>query len=95
MARKGILEDLKKEIAREQRAGVIDDPDEGLTPLVAEAIKLSRSLGGRVTVLEVEPDSLTYEDEQALYAACIDSSTNDAETRTLYTGDGWRVEVWS
>lgn len=92
---KSIIETLRRAIAREERAGLVDDPDEGLTPLVADAIKLSRSLGGRVTVLEVESDSLTYEDEQALYAACIDSTQNDAETRTLYTGNGWRVEVWS
>jgi len=92
---KSILEKLKAEIRREERAGVPDDPDEGLPPIVAEAIQLSRSLGGRVTVLEVESDSLTDDDEKALYEACIDSTTNDEETRTLYTGEGWRVEVWS
>ena len=94
MARKSILEQLRKEIARDERAGVVDDPEEGLTPLVSEAIKLSRSLGDRVVVLEVQRDSITYEDEQALSAACIDWTTNDAETETLYTGDGWRVAVW-
>jgi hypothetical protein len=92
---KSILEKLKAEIRREERAGVPDDPEEGLTPIVAEAIKLSRSLGGRVTVLEVESDSLTDDDEKALYEACIDSTTNDEETQTLYTGEGWRVAVWS
>ena len=92
---KSILEKLRAEIRREERAGVVDDPEEGLPPIVAEAIKLSRSLGGRVTVLEVESDSLTDDDEKALYEACIDSTTNDEETRTLYTGEGWRVEVWS
>jgi hypothetical protein len=92
---KSILERLKEEIRREERAGVVDDPDEGLTPIVAEAIKLSRSLGGRVTVLEVESDSLTDDDEKSLYAACIDSKSNDEETRVLYIGEGWRVEVWS
>lgn len=91
---KSILEALKKEIAREERAGVID-PDEGLKPIVAEAIKLSRTLGGRVIVLEVESDGLTDDDEKALYVVCIDSTTNDDETQTLYTGDGWRVAVWS
>lgn len=63
-----------------------------MTPLVSDAISESQATGKTVS-LDVQADSLTYEDEQALYAACTDAQTNDSETLTLYTGPGWSVQV--
>lgn len=55
----------------------------------AEAIAESKRLSGKTVTV----DHFGYEEETDLWAACADAKQNDAETETVFWGEGWRVKL--